>query len=102
MTIIICHTCGKPWKRNSNDIRCNPCGRIVERGFGRAHGAVLRAVKRGDLPNLRTTEVACVDCGKRAIRYDHRDYLKRLDVEPVCQACNRRRGPGANLLEASA
>ena len=34
----------------------------------------------------------CVDCGANATDYDHRDYNKPLDVEPVCRSCNIRRG----------
>ena len=34
----------------------------------------------------------CADCGKAASEYDHRDYNKPLDVEPVCRSCNIRRG----------
>ena len=60
----------------------------------RAHRAVLIAVKAGDLPPAR--EQRCVDCGEPARNYDHRDYNRPLDVEPVCIACNRRRGPAAN------
>lgn len=37
--------------------------------------------------------MACVDCGKSADRYDHRDYSMPLDVVPVCGSCNTKRGP---------
>lgn len=39
---------------------------------------------------------ACVDCGAVAEVYDHRDYSKPLDVQPVCRSCNLKRGPGLN------
>jgi len=59
----------------------------------RAHSQVALAVARGDLP--RVNDLACVDCGEyRAQCYDHRDYTKPLEVEPVCGGCNKRRGPG--------
>jgi hypothetical protein len=35
----------------------------------------------------------CVDCGKTAHGYDHRDYRKPLDVVPICRSCNYKRGP---------
>lgn len=35
---------------------------------------------------------SCADCGKRAQHYDHRDYNKPYDVDPVCRSCNVRRG----------
>lgn len=53
--------------------------------------AVLKAVKKGDLPHISTQ--TCTDCGKQAKHYDHRDYDKPLDVEPVCVSCNVKRGP---------
>ncbi len=58
-----------------------------------AHKAVQRAVRRGDLPRLLESDVACVDCGKRALQWEHRDYTKQLEVEPVCIRCNNARGP---------
>jgi len=36
----------------------------------------------------------CEDCGRDAECYDHRDYNKPLDVEPVCRQCNSIRGAG--------
>ena len=52
-----------------------------------------KAVKNGILPRLKENIVLCVDCGKRATGYDHRDYRKPLKVAPVCQRCNVLRGP---------
>ena len=54
-------------------------------------GTVAAAVRRGDLPSIWTQK--CVDCGRRASDYDHRDYGKPLKVEPVCNECNIKRGP---------
>ena len=51
---------------------------------------VSKAVKAGDIPHISTQ--SCVDCGKQAAAYDHRDYNKPLDVEPVCKSCNYKRG----------
>lgn len=36
----------------------------------------------------------CFDCGSKATEYDHRDYSKPDQVEPVCKICNVRRGRG--------
>lgn len=55
---------------------------------------VRNAVFRGILPVVRT--LRCVDCGMPATDYDHRDYLKPLDVDPVCKKCNKKRGTGEN------
>ncbi|MDC6130796.1 helix-turn-helix transcriptional regulator [Burkholderia gladioli] len=59
-------------------------------GAERAHREVEKAVRRGDLPPADTCE--CVDCRAPARAYDHRDYGAPLDVEPVCDSCNARRG----------
>lgn len=56
---------------------------------------VRRAVVRGLLPNLKATVIECVDCKvQRATVYDHRDYSKPLEVDPVCNRCNLKRGKG--------
>jgi hypothetical protein len=59
-----------------------------------ARKAVRAARNRGELPSLRQQEIACVDCGKRATIWEHRDYTRPLDVQPVCIGCNTRRGHG--------
>ena len=58
----------------------------------RSHALVHAAIKRGLLPNLKAGGYACADCGKTALEYDHRDYGRPFDVEPVCRSCNKRRG----------
>lgn len=57
-----------------------------------ALSVVTRAKQKGLLPDLSKGEYACVDCGKAAQVYEHRDYGKPLDVEPVCHSCNQKRG----------
>lgn len=59
-----------------------------------ASDLVYAAIQRGELAKLDGS-VACVDCGKPADVYDHRDYAKPLEVQAVCKRCNRRRGPAA-------
>lgn len=59
-----------------------------------AHLYVRAAIKCGVLPDLSLGEYACVDCGAAATQYEHRDYRHPLDVEPVCKACNLKRGRG--------
>lgn len=56
----------------------------------RAHAAVAKAVRLGEMPRAR--ELSCVDCAKPAVDYDHRDYSKPLEVEPVCRRCHMARG----------
>lgn len=43
----------------------------------------------------------CFDCGKPPTQYDHRDYRKPLDIDPVCNSCNRRRGAALPYLNKS-
>lgn len=64
----------------------------------RAVGKVSAAVRAGQLPRI-TEETKCVDCGNRATDYEHRDYYRPLDVEPVCKKCNRRRGAAHPVAE---
>lgn len=58
----------------------------------RCHSAVQAAIKRGLLPSLKSGEYACTDCGCVAHEYDHRDYARPFDVQPVCRSCNKQRG----------
>lgn len=58
----------------------------------RAATILHRAVLNGTIPNLKLSEISCTDCSKRATVYDHRDYDKPLDVDPVCYGCNSKRG----------
>ena len=59
-----------------------------------SHKIVWYAVMGGILPKPETLN--CVDCGRKAEHWEHRDYLKPLDVDPVCTRCNIKRGPGEN------
>jgi len=74
---------------------CYLCGPGYELGKNRAHSAVHQAIKKGKLKPV--SEHNCVDCGKKAKFYDHRDYNKPLDVVPVCHSCNGLRGHGIAL-----
>lgn len=63
------------------------------RYFTLAHAYVTTAIYNGDLPKLDGS-IPCADCAAPADEYDHRDYKKPMDVEPVCRRCNQARGPG--------
>lgn len=58
----------------------------------RAQQAIAQAIRRGDLKPAKNRR--CVDCGRHAYAYDHRDYREPLKVEPVCNFCHHARGPG--------
>jgi hypothetical protein len=59
-------------------------------GAAKAYTKVQWARRKGILPPPSVH--VCVDCGAQAAVYDHRDYNKPLDVEPVCVPCNAQRG----------
>jgi hypothetical protein len=60
-----------------------------------AHAKVFKAVRRGILPPVRTLK--CADCGDPAEHYDHRSYARPLEVDAVCNRCNKRRGPAIEI-----
>lgn len=91
------------------ELVCVACGGIHDRrGWGlcgycftphhderiKATYAVGKAVARGEMPKADT--LTCVDCGEPAHGYDHRDYTKPLEVDPVCRSCNHKRGLAFN------
>lgn len=97
--------CGRQEWTGMSRRHCNACRKARNSSLqairGQAHRAVAAAIKRGELPRLSryrepSSGVDCVDCGQEARVYDHRDYSRPLDVEPVCFYCNRERGPAAN------
>ena len=61
--------------------------------------AVKKAVKAGLLAPVKT--LFCVDCGKPAQCYEHRNYNKPLDVQPVCRSCNYHRGAAIPLQKST-
>lgn len=77
---------------------CLQCKHARERDplVSGARNAVTKAVSSGALPPAKTQ--SCVDCGKQARDYDHRDYHQPLLVVPVCRSCNKLRGPGIGSL----
>lgn len=69
---------------------------VIETGSYDAHRFVRLAIRAGYLAKPET--LACSDCGKPATGYDHRDYNRPLDVEPVCRSCNVKRGPAKPFI----
>lgn len=93
-----CHETPLPAHRVRYPSFCNDCGpkRMEDCGGTAAHKLVDLAIRRGDLP--RACTLTCTDCSKPASDYDHRDYGKPLEVQPVCRSCNRKRGPARPVL----
>jgi hypothetical protein len=74
------------WLRSKNSGRHNEKARMLTK----------YAVKIGFLPH--PTLYKCVDCKRRQAEcYDHRDYSKPLQVDPVCLRCNSSRGKGKEV-----
>lgn len=94
----VCVVCEGAEPHHSASPYCSPCGKKVARIRQAAIIAVRKAIRMGDLwhPKLRL----CVDCGKQAHDYDHRDYSKPLQVDPVCRRCNLMRGPAITRMAA--
>lgn len=42
---------------------------------------------------LKASLLKCVACGEQAEEYDHRDYKKSKEVEPLCKRCHTKRTP---------
>jgi len=87
-----CYHCPQTfYPKNDTKIYCLDCHDEVDRQKKRAHNRIKTQIEHGKM--LRPTSYECWDCGKPADRYDHRDYGKPLDVQPVCLSCNSKRGP---------
>ena len=93
-----CVICGKPHNRHHLAKYCGDCMTSGARNNYEPAGIqnaaiyiVSYAIKHGILPKI-DEKTKCVDCGKQAAIYEHRDYMKPLDVEPVCHKCNSKRG----------
>jgi len=98
MPIRLCKDCGRDISMQHHLARsCLACSKSwgKKNGASAACSAVSSAIKRGDLPKASTCQ--CVDCGKQASDYDHRDYNHPLEVQPVCRSCNKFRGPAIPL-----
>lgn len=99
----VCIDCGDPAYNSfmgvANAIgalRCRTCSQhrhwytTILSGRAFAGSAVAKARRDGRLSP--PSDHQCADCGRPAEQYDHRDYNKPLDVQPVCRSCNVMRG----------
>ena len=87
-----CEVCSTSFGRQvvASRAYCKDCRKWVMWVQQRVTRAVREAIKIGILDRPETQ--ACVDCGKRAEYYEHRHYMRPLDVVPVCIRCNQKRG----------
>jgi hypothetical protein len=93
-----CPVCGCEFYNGTDKYCSTACKEAVHFIQFRAVSKVNREVALGNLK--KATEHVCVDCGKPAKQYEHRNYSKPLDVEPVCRGCNKRRGPALDIAFA--
>lgn len=70
---------------------CGGCASKRSSLQNKAAFTVYRAVKAGLIPAAHTLQ--CVDCGKPAQCWDHRNYDEPMVIEPTCRGCNKTRGP---------
>ena len=97
--ILICPLCGESDDRWHNAKICWSCARLIYKSQVESYKKVRNAIMAGKLPSL--AHQMCVDCGKPAKCYDHRDYNQPLKVEPVCTSCNKKRGYGLPIYGLS-
>ncbi len=106
----LCICCGADISSfHPNKRRCNSCTESGEvrrmyaaNTIGKNDNEIARqvtkfAVRAGFL--LPPENFKCAHCNYRQAEcYDHRDYNKPLDVEPVCCRCNSSRGRGIQFF----
>lgn len=99
-----CHICGELEAVTGGTSRfvCSGCkhhrlnygphvSQSILNGRESAVSAVAQAIRTGELSH--PSNHLCADCGTQATEYDHRDYNRPLEVDPVCRRCNLNRGP---------
>lgn len=114
----ICHSCKRKIKYQKGFKTCALCGaefNTKDRGKGQSPycsyecsslvsearctitAIVAKAIRSGFIDKAKNHK--CVDCGNAAMDYEHRSYMKPLDVVPVCRPCNLKRGPAVDIAE---
>lgn len=95
-----CVVCERKIPRTTGRGASHYCGFTCSYAVGEARDlrvsrVTAREIKQGRMLPARAYK--CVDCGAQAKDYDHREYLKPLQVVPVCRGCNLRRGPTTDV-----
>lgn len=89
-----CMHCGNQKNRRypNNSYYCLKCTWAIRHPLADiAFDCVKAAIRNGLMP--RAKDLKCIDCGSMATEYDHRNYTRPIEVDPVCHGCNMRRGP---------
>ena len=98
--VLVCAVCLGAIPRDRafiSTVCSNACSMALCEARSSAIGAVAAQIRAGELP--RAKDCTCVDCGAQAHDYDHRHYLRPLDVQPVCRSCNLARGIALDVHE---
>ena len=87
-----CVVCGKQINRYFKRSKriCIDCTDIVRNSMKAAHNLLNLRIMRGEIEPA--AKLKCTDCGKQAVFYDFRNYLKQETASPVCKSCNGKRG----------
>ena len=76
---------------------CLRCATVIKPLRLKAVRTVANAIQHQGFP--RPTAFQCSRCGQyQAQFYEHRDYWRPLDVQPVCGRCNHACGPATSIL----
>lgn len=92
---VVCDAIFSASTRRRGKIYCFKCSLIMMKVRN-----IASMIARQSQP-VHARYLKCVDCGKWAEHYEHRRYLKPTDVVPVCQSCNKKRGPALDVKEAA-
>lgn len=105
--LAVCYRCKYEWISRVEDIRtCAKCRSPywnkakTDGEYYNMQTFALRIVsisrKEGLLADPKTLK--CMDCGKNAKYWEHRNYARPLLVDPICQKCNIKRGKSINSI----
>ena len=74
-------------------------GKVAHVDMQAMSGTVIGWANRSGWLPVLDGSIKCVDCGNEATCWEHRDYSRPLDVDPICQSCNVRRGPAKSRMK---
>lgn len=83
--------------RGQSSYCSNICAGLVSKARQSVQRLVHKTIRNNEIQPAKS--FVCVDCGNKAIDYDHRRYKSPLDIVPVCRSCNLKRGPAIDVQE---
>ncbi len=100
-----CFRCGYEWIPRTDVIKtCAKCrSPYWDKARNKQEYIKMRIWATGVVQNSKyrqfigkAKDEKCVDCGKKASHWEHRNYSRPLQIEPVCESCNFKRGRSTN------